>query len=396
MRQRILITSAILEVYALLLASLQALGGVRTDEAKYLLTIPYPHPPLFRWMMHLTAFLPFQEMFWRVLLATLLVHSVWFVWEMGRSLHFPDRMAVCGGWLLSTGVILQAGSIMLAPIVVVEALVFLWLRSRKDLCTRIPGFIAVLWLASLFTAYQAVLFTPIVWSIVRYQQKSRLRTAAVVGTPIALLALYTVSNPLALATFVIHGTQGASRSVLERFSGAGTLWLIGGSVLVSVAGTWGILASRDRALVLTFLLIFAYDAFSIPFPFYAVLFTPLFVAGLLALFSGRHHPHSFPLLACFAASAAIMTSLFLPSRTPGPARATMTAIALRHQSGGIMISGSFGHDWQYESTFPVTRYTPAHLEDVQAIICLATCAPPLESLHWTMLPHVPVEVWVGR
>jgi len=47
---RKLIAAVALQIYALLLAGVQLLGGVRTDEAKYLLNIPYPHPPLARFL----------------------------------------------------------------------------------------------------------------------------------------------------------------------------------------------------------------------------------------------------------------------------------------------------------------------------------------------------------
>ena len=70
-----------LEGYALALAWIQSLGGVRTDEAKYLLDIPYPHPPLMRWVLNLTEGFTYQEMLWRMIFATLLVQAVWLVYH---------------------------------------------------------------------------------------------------------------------------------------------------------------------------------------------------------------------------------------------------------------------------------------------------------------------------
>ena len=76
---QVLITVAGLEVYALALAFLQAMSGVRTDEAKYLLNIPYPHPPAARFVLGLTDGWAYQEIFWRIVFATLLVQAVFLV-----------------------------------------------------------------------------------------------------------------------------------------------------------------------------------------------------------------------------------------------------------------------------------------------------------------------------
>ena len=73
-----------LQMYALLLAWMQSLGGIHTDEAKYLLDIPYPHPPLVRWMVSQTELYVHQEMLWRVVFATLMVQAVFLVWSLGR------------------------------------------------------------------------------------------------------------------------------------------------------------------------------------------------------------------------------------------------------------------------------------------------------------------------
>ena len=51
-----------LQAWAILLAFVQTLGGgVRTDEAKYLLNIPYPQPPLARWILGWTEALPLMK-----------------------------------------------------------------------------------------------------------------------------------------------------------------------------------------------------------------------------------------------------------------------------------------------------------------------------------------------
>ncbi len=156
-----------LELYAFALAWMQALGGVRTDEAKYLLNIPYPHPPLARWILSQTEALPFQEMFWRTVFATLVVQAAWLVWTMAPDLPRRTRLAMCGCWLIAAAVVLQAGSIMMAPLNALQGLFFVWLYLRRDIdLSRSLGWLCLLWFASLFTAYQAVLFLPVVIAVV--------------------------------------------------------------------------------------------------------------------------------------------------------------------------------------------------------------------------------------
>jgi hypothetical protein len=92
-----------LEFYSFALAGVRHVGGVHTDEAKYLLNIPYPHPPLARWILHWTELIPFQELLWRIVFATLLIQAVFFVWDMARMRTREERFTLCGLWLFSTG-----------------------------------------------------------------------------------------------------------------------------------------------------------------------------------------------------------------------------------------------------------------------------------------------------
>lgn len=414
-RLNALMIAGALELLAIALAHWQALGGVRTDEAKYLLNIPYPHPPLMRWLMSMMDGLPpalsvvegFQEMFWRLLLATLMVQAVWIVWDMTRlrsfratdgqaqKFHLEDRIVVCAGWLFSTAVLVQAGSIVLAPIVAMQALMLLWLRTRPDLCKKIPYVIALFWLATVFSAFQSVLFFPLVWHIFRRAHRSRTESFFLTFAPLALLTLWSLSNPLAIATMVIHADGGASGSVIERLMGVTKLWIIGGAGVVSVIGTWGILRSRDWYLITSFILVCAYMTASVPYPFYAILFTPVLIGGLVNLFSGRKHPHAFPLLACLVFASAITTWFSQPPRTPGPTREVMQMIA-NSNTRSILISGSFGHDWQYESQAEIRRYKPELTKTASAIVCLSKCEPMFNTDGWKLLKNLPVETWVRK
>ncbi|MBI5156250.1 hypothetical protein HZA45_03180, partial [Candidatus Peregrinibacteria bacterium] len=122
-----------LEAYAIILAFLQAMSGVRTDEAKYLLNIPYPHPPAARFLLGLTDGWAYQEFFWRFLFATLLVQAVFLIWSMGKILPRRDRFTLCGVWLFSAAFVAQTGSIMMAELTALQGLVFTWLWIRRDI-----------------------------------------------------------------------------------------------------------------------------------------------------------------------------------------------------------------------------------------------------------------------
>ncbi|MSR86791.1 hypothetical protein EXS70_01305 [Candidatus Peribacteria bacterium] len=388
-----------LELFAIALANWQALGGVRTDEAKYLLNIPYPHPPLLRWVMSATEVMPFQEMFWRLLLASLLVQAMWLVWDMTHKFHLEDRIVVCAGWLFSSALLVQAGSIVLAPVTALEVVVLLWLWSRPEIAARNAALIGLFWLAAVFSGFQSVLFYPLVWSILRHTGLSRRKTALYVLAPIGLLLLWLLTNPLVLATMAIHSNDGAHIALGERLIGATRLWIVGGAGVISAVGTYGIVRSKDWALIGSFLLVTAYVTASVPYPFYAILFTPLFVAGTWKLFAGRHHPHAFPLLACFIFASATITWFVQPARLPaGDARAVMQAIesGTGTTAGAVLISGPFGHEWQYESRRNVMRYKPELVKDASAVVCLAKCAPMFKTKGWKNLTGLDVETWVKK
>jgi hypothetical protein len=396
-RKTELIIATGLQMVAFAFVSWHALSGVLTDEAKYLLDIPYPHPPLIRFVMSMTDALPFQETFWRLILATAMVQAVWLVWDMTReSKHLEDRMVVCAGWLLSSAVLVQGGTILMAPIIALEALVFVWLMTKPaTFAARNAALIALLWLATLFTAYQGILLLPLAWGALRHAGLDRRKILWCIVLPIGLLALYSFSNPFSLATMLIRGDQGVSMTLGKRLLGLGTLWVIGGAGLVSAVGTWGIIQSKDRALQGAFVLLCAFLFFSIAPAYYAILFTPLFVAGMKHLFHGRHHPHAYPLLAILVFASAVVTWFVQPEVTPTTARLVMQAIEARGHSGSVVINGSFGHEWQFESTLPVVRFRPEFTKDAQGVVCLQPCTG-FNKIDWKLIPNVPAEAWIRR
>jgi hypothetical protein len=384
-----------LQALALLLAKWQGLGGIRTDEAKYLLSIPYPHPPLARAVLSATEALPFQETLWRVVLATLLVQAVWLVWDMTRRFHLEDRVMVCATWLLSAAVLVQSGSIMMTPLTALQALLFLWLRTRRDLVRAAPGWVSLLWMATLFTAYQGLLLLPLAWGTLRHGGHSRAKSAVLTLVPVVALVLYSLSNPLALATMLIHRDEATRITVTSRLLGLAKLWLIGGSGVGSIVGTWGVLRSRDRALQLTFVIFCAYFYFSITQPYNAVLFAPFLVEGMRKIFADQVHPHAFPLLSCLIGASAVIVWFSKPSTKMEPARAVMQAIRMESQTGPVLINGPFGHDWQYESVVGIRTYGPQLVESAQAVVCLEKC-PSFATSGWKRLQNVPAEAWMKK
>lgn len=412
--------TAFLEVYALILANMQAIGGVRTDEAKYLLNIPYPHPPLMRGIVHAFEWLPFQEMFWRVIFATLLVQAVWLVWKMGKELATTERFAVVFTWLFSAAMVMQSGTIMMAPVTVLEALLFLWILGRVSepkrtigqrvtlwLAEHVPFLgkhkeadpewlafgVGTLWLASLLTAYQIVLFTPIVIAIFWKLPAPRWQKWIYFFGPIIVVGIYTLGHPLSLASFVLQGKKDASQTILERSFGTFMLWLVAGSVMGSLAGTFGIFRSKSPALIISFLLV-VLSLWGARYDYYATLFVPLLVAGCISLFS-TVKLESFPYVPCLVGAMLVIVGLSPPWFVAPRTRQIVQAIEATKKSGDILVIGSFGHDWQYESRVPIHTYTPELLDQAAAVVCNSSCEGiRLTGFH--LLQGLKYEVWIRR
>src|SRR3989338_1016491 len=388
-----------LELLAILLAWLQSLGGVRTDEAKMLLNIPYPHPPLLRWIVSQTEALPFQEMLWRVLLASIVVQAVWLVWDMGRDLPRGARIVAAGAWLLSAAVFAQAGSITTAPVTAVWGLVFCWflinphpnpLPSNGE--GRIPPIISlvgVYWLLSLFTAYQAVLYFPIVAAALRRRTVSWKYVACAVGFPLFLVGFYALSNPLSLDRFVDAGTLNMGKTFFQKLSDVGRTATVGGSIVGVIMGLWGIMRKRAWPLAISLLLVAAFIFLSLR-SYYAVFFAPLFTGGILLLF--REHPAWLQRVCIAYLLALFFLRPFPPEMAPISARLVMQRLGREWVEGEVLISGSFGHEWQYESRWPVRRYRPEFLQNAGAVVCLESCEDFTDQ--WRKVDGMPVEVWI--
>src|SRR3989338_3526826 len=260
-----------LQGFAVLTAMLHTHLGVHTDEAKYLLNIPYPHPPLLRWIMGLTDGWQHQELFWRILFASFLIHGVWLVADMARSLPREKRITVAGLWLFSGALLLQSGTLMMSCITAVQVLFLLWMLSRPEFLRKWSVLVAALWLEMLFTAYQGILFAPLVWVTLQRADVGLQKRLFLFLVPIGLLVLYTLTNPLAIAAMGFVGTMGSGVPLEEFLSRGLRLWLIGGSGVLSILGILGMIRSRHWALLCTLILVTLYCLVSYR-EYYAILF----------------------------------------------------------------------------------------------------------------------------
>ncbi len=384
--------SLILEAYAVALASMQSLGGVHTDEAKYLLNIPYPHPPLARWLLGLTDGWSHQEFFWRIVFASLCVQAVWLVWALTLGMPRRQRRYVALMWLCASALVLQAGTVMMAPLTALQGLVLLWLVSKIELKEEWAGWVGLFWLVSLFTAYQAILYLPLMVAIIKKVRIHRMAKFLYIVVPVLLLMLYTFTNPLALAAIMIKGDQGTHTTLVEKVAGFLQVWMLSGSLILSVMGTIGLARSRQWELILSFVLVSAY-LFLARFDYNAILLLPLLVTGML--FYSRQWIFQVVLVIEIALSVVIVWRS-IPALHPTPARAVMQVIADQHKLGDVLISGSFGHEWQYESSFPIYRYTQALVPHAQAIVCLDACIGVKIPPEWQSLGKTPMPVFERR
>ncbi len=387
----------LLEIYALLLTLLQLAGGLRTDEAKYLLSIPYPHPPLLRLVFALTANFPYQEFLWRFLIASAVVQGAWFLFDLGYVLPKRQRSILQISWLLSAAVIVQAGTIMMAPLTGLFGLICTWLALRPTPIKRTSAsLVGCLWFAGIFSAYQCVLFLPLIVSILRSAHVSWKKILFLTGVPLLLLVLYTATNPLIVASFLKVATQDAPLAFAARAGNVAWISLLAGSGALTLAGVIGILTGGRLDFLLTFAAVLAFIALTSQY-YYAILLTPLFIAGLFLLLCRRRVPVNLYLPA-FLILSVIFTGVSLPPLAPTSARETVAFLQKNNLDRFILIDGNFGHEWQYESTGRIGKYSQDLSSSVEseatAIVCTKkTCEEEIDGEQWVKIPEAPIEVW---
>ena len=384
-----------LVVLGIVLAVLHAWQGLTTDEAKYLLNIPYPHPPLARGIIGFTQWIPGQEMLWRVILAVVLLVAAELARAFAPAREKSATVLLAGLWVLSAAVFVSAGQILLAPITVVEMLVFCYWYFKGEDLERMVGWIALLWTASLFTAYQAILFLPVVAVVFWRMRLPRWQRLIALLGPVLLLLLYTGTNPLAFASMVTASGQNlGSGSFFVAVRGTVWLWILAGSGVLSVLGTVGMVLSRRWALMLSLVLVAVFTTLSFR-PYYAVLFTPLLLAGLASspLLMRRTGTTLLISLAC----ALVLIPLAFPQGAPSPVPAVYRAAEQAGIPAGAtaIIAGPFGHQWQY-GPYSVRQMVgnPQLLDSARVAVCLTDCPAIRGREGWEQLKDVPVETWI--
>ncbi len=151
-------------------------------------------------------------------------------------------------------------------------------------------------------------------------------------------------------------------------------------------------------LFLTFFVILAY-IFVTSQAYYAILLTPRLVAGFMLLLARRKIDGWLFLPAHFILTAILLFRAF-PDMHPTPARSTMRFIQEKGITGLVLIDGPFGHEWQYESSVPIGRFTQtlssAVEAEAEAVVCTKkTCEEDLGE-EWRRMEGAPVEVWDKR
>lgn len=288
----------------------------------------------------------------------------------------------------------------MAPLTAIQGLVFIYFLLKANPSTELRAgstksslWIGLLWLASLFTAYQAVLFLPIVIAVFWRLDIPVWKKLVYLGGPLILLALYTLTNPLAIASMVNVSGQQVSLPFGERLGGVIDLWLIGGSITVGVLGILGMVHARNIPLMMSLVLVCVY-IFVAHRAYYSVLFLPLLVGGISCLLKEDHIP-----IYRFAGLMMILWLVFVAQypfgRTQTIARQILSHVPQVLGAGDILIAGTFGHEWQYESRVPLRRYRPELLSMAQAVVCLSPCAE-IEWRGWKKLMNDPVRVYVPR
>lgn len=399
--RRLILLPGVLELYAFGLTLLQMPGGVRTDEAKYLLNIPYPHPPLLRSLFASFAPLPGHEFIVRFLIASALVQAVWLLWDLGYILTRPCRLTLCAVWLTMSAVVLQSGTVMLSTVTALFGLACTVLALRPQPLRRtMAPLLGCFWFLGLFSAYQTVLFLPLLISILRAGRVPWRRITLFLGLPLLLLAVYTLGHPLILASIMNVTGQDSVLPLAQRAGNILMICLLAGSGISTIVGGLGILTSGRVDLILALLLLLMYIALTSQ-SYYAILLSPLFIAGVFLLLKKRRLSPLLYLPAHLLLSI-LLVIMAAPSFRPTTARAAMRFLSGHEIRGLVLIDGPFGHEWQYETAGPIGRYSLDLSSSVesqaQAIVCTKqkTCEEDLSTDVWTRMEGAPIEVWVRR
>ena len=393
MRRLILFSSVLL---ALLLSIYHVQLGVHTDEAKYLLGIPYPHPPLFQFLLSSIDGWAFQEQFLRLLFAFALLSGSWIVWQLSDARYGKARFILVMSYFLAPSVLLYSGTVFMSVLTSIEFLLFLYLydKSQKQPgAAWIPCVTGFLWLVTLSTALQGVLIAPLVFVILRRTLPGA-KGMLIWLLPILVFFAMLGANPLSLASFAVNPGHLFSTQWRDFIGEALKVWLVAGGFL-SILGTFALLLRRDIPVLLSFAILCGYILAS-PQPYYAVLPVPFLVFGCTRILDILEKYQR--IFSCITVcSTLIILYHFAPSTSEFRVRSFLGHLPANvlQSSGVLMISGYFGHDWQYESSLPVRKFSQSALNDAIAVICIDHCKNSVtEDSHWKKFSDVPFPVYI--
>jgi len=205
----------------------------------------------------------------------------------------------------------------------------------------------------------------------------------------------------------MHADKDVSQTLIQRIAETGWVWALGGSIVLSLFGTIGLLRKPTFGLLGSFVLVGAYIFLS-RYDYYAILFTPLFIAGMFPVLKSRPTIRAAIVLGVPFITILMMTGLRPPQYAPSLASSVMKTIDEQSGSGELLINGSFGHEWQHASKTPVRRFVMDYLDTARAVVCLQSCkeleqqagwesiAGLPRSTHFVLLQGLPFEVWVRK
>jgi hypothetical protein len=364
-------------------------GGilVSTDEAKFLLNISYPHPPGVRWLMHLRWFTtPVHVLLWRCIYLGSWVGALW--WYARTCANESSRRTLLFLLPLSSAALwLFAGNLLLVSATAIQACLLLTCCEKTP---RHPITIGILWLWMLFTSFQAIIFLPMtlwaLWQMGRQEHRSQEYVIVYGLIPLGLLCLYTLGNPLAIAT-ILHLDGPSSRAWQDMLSSGIYQWWVGGSGILSILSMAHLWRHRRGDALLSLGLLFTLSCLE-QSTYHAVLHVPILLVGLrLALTDVTTPTWKWWGVMGIASYVSIVSLIWIGPSRHSASYATMQVVTTSLTgTGSIAIAGSFGHDWQYWSTQPVVRLTAQSAQTAAAIICLEPCSVPPSFTEQTGAP----------
>ncbi len=397
--RKIFIAIVLLEVIACFAVYIHLKSGVLTDEAKYLLSIPYPHPPAVREMMAWTKGWEWQEWFWRLVFASMMIQSIWLFAsaQIMQEKKLMSIIALC--FLFSPAIFLQSGTIMLVVPAAAFGMLMVCALLHPSKTTKIPTILfGILWLFALLSVYHNILFAPLVWSAMHASQGTVREKKICFYGPILLLILYSLSHPLALASMIGVTKTHTSLGLMARGWQIAHTVLLGGGVL-TLTGIIGAILQKNRPLLLSLFATLALIFLS-PQNYYAILLVPSLLAGTLFLLKQEKAKPKILLALHIPLSILIITQNF-PSQAPSVARETMAWLSTNQQMTDalILIDGPFGHEWQYYSPLPLRKFSPTLRLEVekqsQLLICTkqTSCESDIDETLWKRKTGATLEVW---